>query len=359
MLIKEKSSMKSLIVSKAVHRPEEIAQEACRFSGMAAALRLGGIKAHHAWVETLDDLQSLIDQHHPDIVFSAAYSVRNKQNQPQLIHAFLEEHHIAYIGSTASALALVLSKTELKDLWKANEILTPDYFVVRKLPDGRICGLETAAGARDFPYILKPSKEGNSRGITQRSIISDSHILVESLLAMLTRYDEILVEKYLGTDPHLREFTVALIGNKSRRLILPCEIVLQPDNGYRVITTADKDGHRTQTYAVSNQALYNRLVALAEKAFDIAGIRDYARFDVLYSEEHLYAIEINGQPMVPDRWFEACARGGGLEVEQYLNAIYLAGITRNRQHEFHLLQAPGKMAKAIPGDIYRHLNHVP
>jgi D-alanine-D-alanine ligase len=350
--------MKSIILSKAVRRPEEIAHEAQRFSGMVNALSFGGIEAHHAWIDTLADLHSQLDKHHPDIVFSAAYSVRDGQNQARIIHEILDECHVAYIGSNASALSLVLSKAALKDDWRSHGIHTPDYFVVRKLPDGSISGMDTAAGVKDFPYILKPSKEGNSRGITQRSIISDPHTLLESLLGMLTRFDEILVEKYLGTDPNLREFTIALIGNHHRRLILPCEIILHPSIGYRVITTADKDQHRTQAYAVSDHVMHDRLVALAEKAFDVAGIRDYARFDVLYSDNQLYAIEINGQPMVPDRWFEACARGGGLDAEQCLNAIYLAGITRNNLNGFHDIRVPGKMVEALPGDIYRQLIHV-
>jgi hypothetical protein len=33
--------------------------------------------------------------------------------------------------------------------------------------------------------------------------------------------------------------------------------------------------------------------------------------------------------MVPDKWFEACARGVGLDKGQYLNAIFLSGIARN------------------------------
>jgi D-alanine-D-alanine ligase-like ATP-grasp enzyme len=205
---------------------------------------------------------------------------------------------------------------------------------------------------------LKPSKEGNSRGISQKSIVSDSHALLEGVLAMLSTYDEVLIEKYLGEDKRLREFTIAMIGNGPHKLLLPCEILLNRKSGQRVVTTADKDEGGTKAFAVEDQVLRQTLVALAEKAFGVAGMRDYARLDVLYSNEQFYAIEINGQPMVPDRWFEACARGTWLDTDQYLNAIFLAGIVRNMQNGYEHLQIPGKMVEILPGNIYRRISRV-
>jgi hypothetical protein len=47
----------------------------------------------------------------------------------------------------------------------------------------------------------------------------------------------------------------------------------------------------------------------------------------------IYAIEINGQPMVPDRWFAACARTKNLDDDQYLNAIFWAGLVRTARQD--------------------------
>lgn len=327
-----------------------------RFSRMVAALHQGGLEAQHSWVERVSELQDLLHQYKPDLVFSAAYAARDVQGSPHIIHGLLEQEHIAYVGSDKAALALAISKAALKDRWRAAGILTPEYFVVQKARDGIIQGMNAAARAENFPYILKPSKEGNSRGISQKSIVGDAHALREGVFALILTYDEILVEKYLDEDEHLREFTVAMIGNERQKLVLPCEIVLKKSSGYRVITTADKDEHRTQELAVEDQALRSALVTLAEKAFSVAGVRDYARIDILCSSGQLYAIEINGQPMVPDYWFEACARGAGLNTDQYLNAIFLAGIVRNMQNGHPGLQIPGEMAEILPGDIFRGIN---
>jgi D-alanine-D-alanine ligase len=350
--------MNALIVGQKAQGIDEITMEKQRLSRMVEGLHHGGIDAQHSMVETVSGMKDLLCEFKPDLVFSAAYAARDAQGGRRILNGLFEQEQIAYIGSDEATLALALSKAALKDRWKAANILTPEYFVVRKTPDGVIYGMDTAAGADNFPYILKPSKEGNSRGISQKSIVSDSHALLEGVLAMLSTYDEILIEKYLGEDKHLREFTVAMIGNDRHRLILPCEIVLNRKNGRRVITTADKDEGGTQVFAVEDLVLRQTLASLAEKAFSVAGMRDYARLDVLCSNEQLYAIEINGQPMVPDRWFDACARGVWLDTDQYLNAIFLAGIVRNIQNGHEHLQIPGKMVEILPGNIYRRMSHV-
>jgi D-alanine-D-alanine ligase-like ATP-grasp enzyme len=350
--------MKVLIVGKATHLINEIANDQHRFSRMVSALQNGGIEAYYFSTRTVNDFQGLLDQYKPDLVFSAAYSIRDELDHPHIIHRLLEQRQIAYVGSDAATLSLALSKVELKDHWQSAGILTPKYHVVRKTPDGLIQGLNEALSDHNFPYILKPSKEGNSRGISQNSIVDNAYALQEAVLERLAIYDEILVEKYLGTDKNLREFTVAMIGNQYHRLLLPCEIVLKKNNGYRVITTADKDEGGTQAFSVDDPALHEKLIALAEAAFDAAGVNDYARLDVLHSRGKLYAIEINGQPMIPDRWFEACARGAGLDTDQYLNAIFLAGMVRNMQNGHATLQISGKMVEILPGDIFREINYV-
>jgi len=80
---------------------------------------------------------------------------------------------------------------------------------------------------------------------------------------------------------------------------------------------------------VDDLAVCEELCELTIRAFHVAEVRDYSRLDVIYAGGKFYAIEINGQPMVTDKWFEACARGVGLDEAQSLNAIFLSGIARN------------------------------
>jgi D-alanine-D-alanine ligase-like ATP-grasp enzyme len=48
---------------------------------------------------------------------------------------------------------------------------------------------------QDFPYIVKPSRGGNSRGILENSIVFSSSSLKKCVQNLLTPYDEILIEQ--------------------------------------------------------------------------------------------------------------------------------------------------------------------
>jgi len=81
----------------------------------------------------------------------------------------------------------------------------------------------------------------------------------------------------------------------------------------------------------------------AHKAFSASGVRDYARGDFIYAlNGAFWAIEINGQPMIPDRWFGNAARLNGLSESQYLVGIVAAGYRR--------LKAQGVIRADFPKD---------
>ncbi|MHC1739963.1 MAG: hypothetical protein AB9897_02510 [Anaerolineaceae bacterium] len=260
--------------------------------------------------------------------------------------------HIPYVGSSPSVLDLVISKSELKAEWCLNNVSTPAFFQVSKAA-AQIFGLDILIQeAIDFPYILKPDREGNSRGLDESSIVFDKSTLKSKLGNLLRSYEEVLIEKYLGTASDLREFTVAMIGNNKNKLLMPAEITLKQKKGVRIITTQDKDDHLTQATCVVEKSLLEKLVTFAERAFEVSGVRDYSRCDLLMADGHLYAIEINGQPMIPDKWFEICASGVGLNSTQYINAIFLAGIERNIKEGKTNLTIPHQMRQILPTAIF-------
>jgi len=84
---------------------------------------------------------------------------------------------------------------------------------------------------------------------------------------------------------------------------------------------------------VNDPILRCELIAFASQAFLSAGVQDYARCDILAAEGRYYAIEINGQPMLPDKWFDACAAGAGLTQAAYLQAILNSALNRNHKNK--------------------------
>jgi D-alanine-D-alanine ligase len=292
-------------------------------------------------------IRKIFSEWKPDIVFSAAYETKGVTRLESIvIHELLDTLGIPYIGSSPETLELALSKFKLKRCLLDAGIATPDFCLFRNGsfldPNGERTNLPS-----QYPYILKPCKEGNSRGINEDSIVWDEQSMLIRLEKMSTIYSEILIEEYLGKDEELREFTVALIGNKQHRFILPVEIKLLSKHLHRIITTADKTQHKTVAIPIDEPDLTGRISQLAEKVFDTIEARDYARCDVLLTHGKLQVIEVNGQPMIPDTWFDACAKTIGMDRRDYCLAIFYSALSRYAKFVDTNIEIPEKLVNSL------------
>ncbi|HPH97576.1 MAG TPA: hypothetical protein PKW33_13715 [Anaerolineaceae bacterium] len=279
----------------------------------------------------LEELQARLKDAAPDMVFSAIHHCLDSAGKAHNVHAVLSQMDLPYVGSTPEVLDLVLSKQALKRRWLEDGVRTPAFAIIRQAEEIEPCLADLQSQAA-FPLILKPDGEGNSRGISEDSVVFTGEQFCLKCAALLKMYGPVLAEHYLGQVPGLREFTVAMVGNQ-RRLVMPAEICLNIEKKIRLVTTADKDGHHTCAVPVNDPILRCELIAFASQAFLSAGVQDYARCDILAAEGRYYAIEINGQPMLPDKWFDACAAGAGLTQAAYLQAILNSALNRNHKNK--------------------------
>jgi len=299
-------------------------------------------------------MTSTIADYSPDIVYCADYYLPGNSGNAESVHEYLEKTGIPFIGSRHAALERVLAKSEIKETWKFLNISTPAFCCVsRDLAANRI--LDGFYQTSSFPYILKPNKEGNSRGLDETSIVYDKTSLDMKLEELLRTYNEVLVEEFFGDHPDIREFTVAMIGNQGHRLLMPAEITLLTKKEHRLVTTDDKDLHRTKAVPVTDAKLHSALAAFARKAFNAAEMMDYSRCDILMTGGQFYAIEINGLPMIPDKWFEICSATAGLDSDQYPAAIIMAGIVRNIRSGRVPFRLTAEMMRALPRKVWRTL----
>jgi len=314
-----------------------------RFGQLASLLSGAG---HEAFLEPADSIESLsaaVAAILPDIVFSAADHLPAELSaegesapasfRPVNVHAWLEASGIPYVGSRPEVIDLALSKAALKTRWVGAGVLTPDFVAVN-MRDGpaAFAALATAP----LPCIVKPTDAGNSRGIGKDSVAFDR----AGLNALATRVGEafpaLIVERYLGQFPDFREFTCACVGNGSSRRLFPAEIVFAKPTERRIVTTEDKNGLVAQAMPIEDGRLAALVTTLAGEAFEAAGVQDYSRCDLIYADGRLWAIEVNGQPMIPDTWFGGCAAFAGLSESDYINAIFDAAIDRlGQEREAH------------------------
>lgn len=341
-----------LVVSREESEAGKRASERARFRGMTEALRAGGLMARHVTPPSLDDFRRDLAELEPDMVFCSFFRFPGQaEGEGYLYDAALREG-VAWIGSRSSTMELALSKPRMKACWRASGIPTPDWFVVRRLGDGTVAGLDRIEGAEGFPLIVKPASEGNSRGIDEGSVVRSPSELRARVGLIVEEYGEAIVERFVSGGGDSREFTVAMIGNGTNAIVAPIEIGKAASP---VVSEADKELQATKVLPVGDAMLRDRVCGLALRAFLASGVRDYSRCDIMLHEGQLYAIELNGQPMVPDRWFEACAREAGLDGTQYIEAIALAGISGNARIGHAHIPIPREMARTMPRPILERL----
>jgi len=341
-----------LILSDLPAEESRRASEIARFGAFVRALERGGFEAAHRFMGTEGELRSLLRARVPALAFCASLRCAKDEGEPRMAHAVLEEEGVAYVGSDPAALELAIDKAALKERWLRSGVRTPPFCVV----DMGLPFDEERAAEIGFPCIVKPNREGNSRGIGEDSVARALPELRSKAELVAARFGSAIAERFLGDAADVREFTVALIGSGDGALVLPAEIELAAPKAVRVITTADKDGHRTVARPVADPALRRAVADFARRAFAAAGVRDYSRFDLIMAGGELYAIEINGQPMVPDAWFAACASGAGLDEAGYLNAIALAALARAAREGRAAARAPDALRELIPRAAYEALD---
>lgn len=315
--------------------PPERVSAAARFGRLAFLLSEAGYETFLEPADSVASLAAAIASYAPDIVFSAADHLAAglsawDEEAPGFsrsinVHSWLEDLGIPYVGSPPEVIELALSKSALKERWIKAGIPTPE-FVAADMRDGEAA--LAALAAASLPCIVKPSDAGNSRGIGKDSVAHDRAELAALAAKVGEAYPAIIAERYLGEFPDFREFTCACIGNGAARRFLPAEIVFAGATERRIVTTEDKDGLKARARRIADGTLAGEVAALAAGAFEAAGVRDYSRCDLIQAGGRLWAIEVNGQPMIPDPWFQACAEFGGLSEPAYIEAIFAAAIAR-------------------------------
>jgi len=274
-------------------------------------------------VKSVKEVGEILGSEQPDLVWSTVYRLRTENGKIRNCHQVTADFGFPYIGSNPETLDLVLSKSCLKERWKSAGVLTPEWTVISREQD-----ISNLQSWNHFPAIIKPDEEGNSRGLSQDSIVEDFDSAKKYLQRNWLAFGSEIVEQFLGDDPCLHEYTVAILGNHPDRLLLPAEIILDSPIGKRVITTADKDQHRTRAIPIEDLSIRQQVIDFAGLAADVAGIEDYARMDMISSGDRLYALEINGQPMLPDRWFDTCCQSSRLDRSDYVKIILESAIEK-------------------------------
>lgn len=262
----------------------------------------------------------------PEIVFNMAEGMHGGSREAQ-IPSLLEMLRIPYTGSDPLTLAVCLDKALAKIVLRHHGIPTPPFQVIRE-ERGR-------NHLPSFPLIVKPLREGSSKGIMNSSLVHSSKQLKDEIRRVLTEYQQpALVERFLPG----REFTVALLGNGRDVQVLPIVEIqfgelpgeINPIYSYEakwIWDTVEKPLEIFSCPAKIPALLRRKIESVCRAAFSVLEVRDWCRIDVrLDASGEPNILELNPLPGIlpnPDAnsCFPKAARTAGISYPELVNRV--------------------------------------
>ncbi|MFH1351789.1 MAG: hypothetical protein ABII26_12775 [Pseudomonadota bacterium] len=282
--------------------------------GVAALQTAMEMLGHPVKTEAVNDkdLKGRLSNYGPDryVVFNWCEDVPGFQHSDSLVAHTLEIMNFAYTGSTSDILALSWDKQRVKCLLGQCGVPTPRWRIYRSPElDGWNC----------YPAIVKPAYEHCSFGVTNESVVMESHELSERITFVLDAFNQpALVEDFIDG----REFHVSLWGNGVIEMLPPAEMDFAAfgDVRDRLCTFDSKFRPGSRHYeqielrlpAPLNESEFKRLKLTALKAYRAIGCRDYARLDIRLQDSIFYVLDVNPNPDIsPDASIAYAAEAAG------------------------------------------------
>ena len=251
-----------------------------------------------------------------DLVFIALHG---RGGEDGYIQRILEDKGIMYTGSNPESCEIAMDKSETKKIWRDLLLPTPDFVEIIKAgtPEMKLTPFlsgEEDITALDKSFVVKPSREGSSFGI---SIVKPGQGSLEESMKEAIKFDQnILVEAFVPG----RELTVSILGDK----------VLQPvhikPNGSFYDFNSKYVSNKTEYFKadLSNNEL-EEIKNIAWHAFSSLGCKDWGRVDFIQDEnDNFQIIEVNTVPgLTQNSLFPKAASFEGISFKNLIGKILL------------------------------------
>ncbi|CAN5919538.1 ATP-grasp domain-containing protein [soil metagenome] len=264
-----------------------------------------------------------------DLVFNLCESIDGVAALEPAVISVLELLGLPYTGSSSWTTSLCLRKHIVNGALERAGLPVPKFAVVRR---------GSAAPSVGFPAICKPAAEDASVGIEQRSVVRTTRALAERVDAMLERWEEVLVQRFIEG----REVNVGILGDA----VLPiAEIDFgnMPKGMWRIVTYrskweegSDEDlGSAPRCPARLPASVAAQLRRIAVAAWRIAGGSGYGRVDMRIDERgRPWILEVNANPdIAPDAGLARMARVAGIDYGSLVRKVCELGLQHGRTAE--------------------------
>lgn len=276
-------------------------------AAVLCALQAQGIDAHgfDPREKPLHDLESF------DRVF---INLHGRFGEDGCIQGALEMLHIPYTGSGVMASAIGMDKWRSKLLWRATNVVTPDFELVTANSD--FAAIEAKLG---LPLFVKPANEGSSIGISK---VKESGRL-EAAYKIAAEADPLVIaEKFVDGG----EYTVGIIGNGQANgdfMALPIIRIVPKNEFYDFEAKYLRNDTEYLCPCGLSAEKEAQIQQEALLAFRAIGCKGWGRVDFLIdSAGNHYFLEVNTSPGMTDHSLvPMAAKAAGIGFEELVVRI--------------------------------------
>ena len=196
------------------------------------------------------------------------------------IQKFFEENDIVFTGSNSQSSRITMNKIKTKEIWKKNNIKTPEYFIYEE--NFQIDNLSSFE-----KWVIKPNLEGSSNGISFYNNIEGEEDFQKKINLAKKYDDSVLIERFIDG----KEITVPII---NKRCLRPIHIIPEGEF-YDFDAKYISNKTKYLEYAIESERL-DILNNLVIKAYELVGAENWGRIDIIDDGKDYFLIELNSVP---------------------------------------------------------------
>jgi D-alanine-D-alanine ligase len=312
----------------AFRNPKEYGKVAVLMGGTSAEREMS-LQSGKAVLAAL--LSKGVDAYAVDAAHDAIFTLQNgafnrvfnilhgRGGEDGVIQGALEMIGLSYTGSGVLASALGMNKLRTKEIWKANELPTPEFMHLARKSD-----IARVVADLGLPVMIKPAREGSSIGVAKANSADD---IDRAWRAALEFDDIVLAERFV----HGSEYTIGIVGRNA----LPIIRVETPSGIFDY--HAKREANPAHYFCPSglDVATEQAYKALALKAFEALGAKGWARVDMMADVQgNPWLIEINTLPGMSDQdLIPMAAKAAGIEYDDLVLSILESSTTDQDEGE--------------------------
>lgn len=225
-----------------------------------------------------------------DVVFIALHG---SYGEDGTIQRLLDRYGVPYTGSSAYASGIAMHKGLTKEHVRGTSVKLAHHTLITR-EESKSGATHAADIWEKFgpQYVVKPVSSGSSVGVR---IVLDSRDLGTAIDAVLSEYEEIIVEEYIKG----KEVTCGVIERfRSHELYaLPPILILPPSDATFFDYTVKYNGTTAELCpAPIPQSMKRAVEHAAIEVHRALGLSQYSRSDFILGEDGLYFLEVNTLP---------------------------------------------------------------